>query len=159
VADDNFERTLTRIQQRIDGLSVNSPQIRAFMQKIGAKIVLRAKQNVVRWRAVDTGRLLNSLGYRIETTTNRIQLKVGTINTFIRYGRMTEFGGTFSPQQMRAMFAALHARGVDHKGGKHVMIENRMPPRPFLIPAFKAVKAEMGPALRALMASTTGDSP
>lgn len=124
------------------------------MTKIGANIVLKAKQNLVRWRAVDTGRLLNSLGFRVDKSLTTVRCQVGTINTMVKYGRMTEFGGTYSPRQMRAMFAALHARGVEKRQGKHVMVDNRLPPRPFLIPAYREVTRDMGRALRDLFAST-----
>lgn len=133
----DFERVVTRLLSKRDALKVDSSDVLALMTRIGISITTMAKQNVTRLRVVDTGRLLNSLGYAVTVDGDTIKTTVGTSN--IRYGRMQEFGGTYGPAQMRAMFAALRARGLDKRGGKHIMVGNRLPPRPYLQPAFEAV--------------------
>lgn len=143
----DFERSITRLMARRDALKVNSDAARRLMFRIGARITDLAKQNVVRLRVVDSGRLLNAIGFRIEETAETIKVIIGPSN--IRYGRMQEYGGTYGPAQMRAMFAAMHARGLDKHQSKHVMVGTRLPPRPYLQPAFEAGTRDIQRELRA----------
>lgn len=148
----SFELVITKLLRARDAIKVDSAQAQGFMFRLGARITEAAKREVVRQRVVDSGRLLSSLGFQVQTQGAQINLTVGTAG--IRYGRMQEFGGTYSPAQMRAMFASFRERGLGGRPGKHVMVGTRLPPRPYLGPAFTAMTQTIGADLRAFFRST-----
>lgn len=148
-----------RFNTRLAGYSADSPQIRRFLARVGAEIVDRARANMVSQRIGDTGRLRASLAFRIEegSAGAGATLVAGAFN--VKYAAIHEFGMHYTPQMIRAMFASLHARGLLGRPSKGVMIAGTLPPRPYLVPAFREATRELPAKLRdflRLEAATNG---
>lgn len=136
-----------RIQERLAKYDANSPEMRSFMARIGSDIVNRARANLIKNRTVDTGRLLNSMGFRMENDGDSLSVYAGAFN--IRYAKIHEFGKRYTPQMMRAMFASLKNRGLlGVRPGKNVMVGGYLPPRPYLVPAFRSTTQNFTAQLR-----------
>lgn len=138
MADANADRFVQRLASRIGAYSADSVAMKKFMTRVGADISSRAKSNLTRQRVVDTGRLLNSMGFRVEDEAGRegIALYVGAFG--VRYAAIHEFGMRYTPVMLRAMFASLNNRGVlGKRPGKNIMHSGVLPPRPYLVPAFR----------------------
>lgn len=130
------DRFIQRLASKIAAYGADSLAMQRFMARVGADVVSRARSNVTRQRIVDTGRLLNSLSFRIENGSGELALFVGAFN--VRYAAIHEFGMRYTPAMMRAMFASLKARGLlGKRPGKNVIQGGNLPPRPYLVPAFR----------------------
>jgi phage gpG-like protein len=113
-----------------------------FMTRLGSDIVNRARANIVNQRIVDTGRLLNSISFRMEANGETMTLYAGAFG--VRHAALHEFGMRYTPAMMRAMFASLHNRGLlGKRPGKGLLVGGVMPPRPYLRPAFAAATANL----------------
>lgn len=136
MGDANYDRFVQRLTSRLNAYSADSVQMKALMARVGADIVNRARNNIRNNRITDTGRLLNSISFRIETTSSSIDLYAGAFG--IRYAAAHEFGMRYTPVMMRAMFASLRNRGLlGKRPGKGVLVGGVLPPRPYLRPAFR----------------------
>ena len=125
-----------RIAQRMASFSPKDPKLKEAMLRIGFIVEAQAKLNIRRHGAIDTGRLFNSIRSEFYTKGTRVGIKVGSFG--VPYASMNEFGGTFSDQQRRAMFAALRDRGKLGPGkgvDKGVVQGGRFMARPYLRPA------------------------
>lgn len=125
---------VTRLAARFEPLRNDSPELYEAFNRIGLLVSAKAKMNVRRYGMIDTGRLINSLRHEVYKTQEGIGVKVGSFGT--PYAAIHEFGGPFTEQMRRAMFADLARRGRLKKGGgKGVIRGNYIPPRPYLMPA------------------------
>lgn len=130
------ELTTYRFVRVLESLSPDSPQLQGFMARIGADIVSRARANIVRNRIVDSGRLLNSIAFRMERGTEGLAVYAGAFG--VRHAAVHEFGMRYTPAMMRAMFASLNNRGLlGKRPGKGLLVGGVLPPRPYLRPAFR----------------------
>lgn len=131
----NTDVFVIRVTEAMAAYSANSPVMQRFMVRLGADIVARARSNIVRERIVDTGRLLNSISFRLESSADTLTLYAGAFG--VRHAALMEFGGRYTPAMMRAMFASLRNRGLlGKRPGKGLLVGGVLPPRPYLRPAF-----------------------
>jgi phage gpG-like protein len=138
---------VTRLAARFKPLRNDSPELYEAFERIGMLITAKAKMNVRRYGMIDTGRLINSLRYETYKTTDSLGMKVGSFGT--PYAAIHEFGGPFTEQMRRAMFADLGRRGRLKKGGgKGVIRNNYIPPRPYLMPAVNSSRGFIVSTLR-----------
>lgn len=140
-----------RLTEAMRGYSADSPVMRRFMAGIGADIVGRARGGIVRQRIVDTGRLLNSISFRLEAGANSLTVYAGAFG--VRHAALMEYGGRYTPAMMRAMFASLHNRGLlGKRPGKGLLVGGVLPPRPYLRPAFTDATENFAGRLRDYLA-------
>lgn len=144
----------TRIISRLENLKVPPEDLKAFLFLIGSRIASRTKQNIVNQRIVDTGRLLNSISWKVTDEGDTIKLEVGSYNTV--YAALHEFGMLYTPAMMRAMFASFKERGLQDRPGKGLMHNRYLPPRPYLSPAFHGETQSLAQQLRDFMRSRHG---
>lgn len=150
MADRNFERFLQRLSAKIDMYSADSTAMQSFMARVGADIVSRARANITRQRITDTGRLLNSISFRVERGASELSLYAGAFG--VRYAAAHEFGMRYTPVMMRAMFASLSHRGLlGKRPGKGILVGGVLPPRPYLRPAFRDATGNFSQQLRDYM--------
>lgn len=143
---DEFERFVTRVVHRLETIN-DVANARTFMAQVGADLVSKARSRVTRQRIVDTGRLLNSLAFRMEAGTNEVSVVAGAFG--VKYAAAHEFGMHYTPMMLRAMFASLNNRGLlGKRAGKGVMVGGTLPPRPFLRPAFREVSENFAAKFR-----------
>lgn len=140
-----------RIALRMQRYAPDDPKLKEAMLRIGFIIEAQAKLNIRRHGAVDTGRLMNSIRSEFYTRGTRVGIKVGSFG--IPYASMNEFGGTFSDQQRRAMFASLRDRGKLGPGkgvDKGVVQGGRFMARPYLRPAIMTHRSRIIDIIRGL---------
>ena len=146
---DNSKAVIQRIVFRLSRFKPGSPEIQRFATKLGTELVFRIKQNITRKRIVDAGRLLNSVGFRVRNEGEVLSVLAGTVH--IPYAAAHEFGVSYTPQMMRAMFASLRDRGLLGRPGKGILegsglYGRRLPARPYMRPALEDLKRDL-PAL------------
>lgn len=129
---------MARLQELRETANCDHPAVRGALTRAAMIVVAEAKMNLRRKRIVDQGRLLNSIRFQMVSNPNDTLGCIVEIGAFgVPYAAHHEFGGVYSPKQMRAMFASLRDRGklVKGKGGKGVMRGRYLPARPYLRPA------------------------
>lgn len=94
--------------------------------------------NLRRKGMIDTGRLINSVRYEIYTKGQSVGVNIGSFGT--PYAAIHEFGGEFTNEMRRAMFASLRDRGrlKSNYQPKGVIRDNYIQPRPYLRPAMRS---------------------
>lgn len=102
--------------------------------RIGNILKESARANLVSQDAVRTGILRSSVNYKLVTAPGVIKISFGSNKS---YAAMVEFGGTFTPAQIRAMFANFSRRGEPKRPSKGILRGNVYKSRPFLGPAIK----------------------
>jgi len=125
-----------RILKRVRVYEPGSPQLKEALLRIGFLVEAQTKINIRNQGIVDTGRLFNSIRSEYYRDGNRVGIRTGSFG--VPYARQHEFGGTFTNQQRRAMFADLRDRGKLGPGkgiDKGIVQGNRIIARPYLRPA------------------------
>lgn len=142
------QRFIVRLQERLAKYDASSPELQMFMARTGSEIVNIARANITKNRITDTGRLLNSIGFRMQAEGGgTLAVYAGAFN--IRYAAIHEFGMRYTPLMLRAMFASLRNRGLlDKRPGKGVMVGGVLPPRPYLVPAFRSATENFAMKMR-----------
>lgn len=131
------EDLVTRLAKRFEKLRAESPELFNALERIGMLVSAKAKLKVRGYGMIDTSRLIGSLRYEPYKMSNGIGMKVGSFG--VPYAAIHEFGGPFTEQMRRAMFADLARRGkLGRPGGKGVIRDNYIPPRPYLMPSVRS---------------------
>lgn len=151
----DFDPFIQRLLSRAAAYSADSDSMKRLMARVGSDIVNRARNNLRTQRVVDTGRLLNAMGFRIEARDKAISVVAGPFN--VRYAALQEFGGHYTPQMFRAMFASLKNRGIlGKRPGKGILQNGNLPARPYLVPAFRESTANFAQQIRDFTRATNG---
>jgi phage gpG-like protein len=135
----NAGELIKRIQARQKKASPGSPSLNEAFTRIALRVMSRAKLNIRRYGMIDTGRLTNSIRYEFYRRGNVQGIRIGSFG--VPYAAINEYGGTFTDQMRKAMFANLRERGRIGKGSANkapTIIGNRWLPRPYLKPALEA---------------------
>lgn len=138
----------------LDNVDPNSPVYKAALFRIGTLVRNYAIVELTSKGAVDTGYLRSRIAFRIETSKDVSRVIVGAWGA--RYARMVEYGGTFTQQQRKAMFASFHDLGKPKKQGKGVLRGLQYLARPFLGPAFEQTRGEVNTILKNLISKSAG---
>ena len=102
---------------------------------IGNLVKNQAVDNITASGAVDTGELRSKIQFIIEEGAGISRVVVGAFG--VKYARMVEFGGPFTDQMRKAMFATFRDRGKTPKPGKGIIGGGWYQARPFLGPAVR----------------------
>lgn len=141
-----------RIRAKMAKLEGGSQQTREALLRIGLLVEAEAKLNIRRKGIIDTGRLFNSIRHELyRRGPNITGVRIGSFG--VPYAAMHEFGGPFTSQQRRAMFASLRDRGKlgpVRQPGKGIIRGNTFTARPFLRPAVEKHKARIVDIIRSL---------
>ena len=137
----NFTSTAARFVKRLNKVSPDSPEFRAVLFRIGTLIRNEAVDNLTRSGAIDSGVLRSSISFDIQGNQNIQEVIVGAFG--VRYARMVEFGGAFTDQMRKAMFASFNNRGKPPKTGKGIIQGGRYQARPYLGPAVRDSQEEV----------------
>ena len=115
-----------------------SRELNEAFTRIGLKISADAKLNVRRLGKIDTGRLINSLRYEFFRKDQVQGVSIGSFG--VPYAAIHEFGGPFTDQMRKAMFASLARRGRlgAKKPGTPTIVGNQFLAKPYLRPALKS---------------------
>jgi phage gpG-like protein len=141
---------VSRLAARFEPLRRDSPHLYEAFTRIGMLVSAKAKMNVRRYGMIDTGRLVNSLRYQIHKTDSGLGVKIGSFG--VPYAAIHEFGGPFTEQMRRAMFAELARRGRRGQGkNKGVIRDNYIRKRPYLRPAVNSSRPFMVSILRKVL--------
>ena len=142
----NFNDRITVV---LDGLDPNSPAFRGALFRIGTTIRNQAVANITQSGAVDEGLLRASISFKIESSRDLSRVIVGAFG--IKYARMVEFGGAFTDQMRKAMFASFIERGKPKRPGKGVITSGQYKARPYLGPAVRQSSGEVKGILKDLI--------
>jgi hypothetical protein len=128
-----------RIEVSVDAIRSSTrlraeKSIRNAMFRAGILISNEIKVNLRNNGMIETGKLLQSIGFNIEGGGDDMTLTIGSFNN--AYAHINEFGSNNVTDRMRrAMFARMREEGVPRKPGKNVMIGNTFRGRPYMGPA------------------------
>jgi len=124
-----------RILMRVRKLNPDSLELRETLLRIGILLETEMKFNIRRKQIVDTGRLINSIRHELYQRGDTVGVRVGSFG--VPYAAQNEFGGPFTDNQRRAMFASLRRTGKLRRDrvSKGVIRGNTFSARPFLRPA------------------------
>lgn len=123
---------IERLRQRIAALSPDSPEMKTALTRIGTVLSSEAKLNIRRNRLIDTGRLVNSIHWKLFTGNDSVGVEVGSYG--VPYARVHEFGfrGIVQVPQHRRRAPS----GTVHSVRSHSRKAN-IQARPYLRPAIK----------------------
>ena len=152
-----------RILDRLKRFEPGSRQIKEALLRIGIMLQTQIKLNIRSRGLIDTGRLINSIKYKIYANSSTSKVEVGSYG--VPYAAIHEFGGDITPRNARFLtiplsdeFRGRSARDFDDLfvkkiGGKLFLVRNRkggglqfayvlrssvhIPPRPYMRPALK----------------------
>ena len=128
----------------------DTSNLREPLTRIGVQVQALAKLNIQRWGMIDTGTLLNSIRYEFFNTAKTAGVQIGSYG--VPYAAIHHFGGEFTAEMRKAMFASLKARGSKvTRPSKGFARKGRFPPRPFLTRALTQSRAMIIDTLRASM--------
>ena len=130
-----------RVRARLNRYAPDSPQIREALLRIGLLVEAEAKLTARRKGIIDTGRLINSIRHEIYQRGTKSGVTIGSFG--VPYAAMHEFGGPFTDQQRKAMFASLRDRGKlgpTRKAGKGIIQGSHFMARPYLAPSVEKHK-------------------
>lgn len=144
---------LAGLKARLIARSLNFKTTSDVFKRLLLKIGLITRNNIIlnirKNRIIDTGRLLNSIQFRVnqpdDTSAN---IEVGSYGVI--YAAIHEFGGPFTPSMRRAMFASLHRRFGDKipERNKGIVSGGRLRARPYLRPGLQQSRNAIYKALR-----------
>lgn len=139
-----------RIQERLAAFQPHDPRFRATMSRIGFLLETQIKENIRRKKIIDQGGLLNSIRFEIFQEGTRAGVRVGSFG--VPYAAIHEFGGQWTPQMRRAMFAKLRKSGrLKESRNKNVVQNSRIIARPYLRPAVEKHRTRVIQMLRDLL--------
>jgi phage gpG-like protein len=138
----SYENLKARLDLMRKNLDPNSPEFKQKMHRIGMLIESQTKFNIKAWGMIDSGRLLNSVGYRIEGN----ELIVGSFG--VPYAAINEFGGPVSKRQLAAMFASFRRSGKKSRESKGIIRNGMWKARPYLRPAITKLAPRIVDILR-----------
>lgn len=129
-------------------------KLREPLTRIALQVQALAKLNIQRWGMIDTGTLLNSIRYEFFSTAKSAGVEIGSYG--VPYAAIHHFGGAFTAEMRKAMFASLKARGSKvTRPSKGFAKKGRFPPRPFLTKALVQSRSMIIDTLRAAMKGAT----
>lgn len=138
-----------RLVQIVSSADPNSPKFKAALFRIGTLVRNRAVRKITERDAVDEGFLRGSIAFRIESNGDISTVTVGAFG--VKYARIVEFGGAFTDQMRKAMFASFRRQGKPKRPGKGVIKGGIYRARPWLGPAVKQSRGEVRGILRSLI--------
>lgn len=144
-----FPKSKGRLTVVLDGIDPNGQEYRAALFRIGSLMRNRAVAIITKEGAVDEGILRASISFKIESSSDISRLIVGAFG--IKYARMVEYGGAFTDQMRKAMFASFRDRGKPRKPGKGIISGGRYQARPFIGPAARQSLPEVKGILKDLI--------
>lgn len=137
------------ISEKVEKVTVPS-NLREPMIRIGLQISALAKLNIQRWGMIDTGRLLNSIRYELFQNGSNVGVEVGSYG--VPYAAILHFGGAFTDEMRKAMFASMKARKSKvSRPSKGFLKKGRFPQRPYLTKALVQSRAMVIDTLRNAM--------
>jgi len=116
--------------------------------RIGNILKESGRENLVASGAIRSGNLRSSVNYKIINSSDGFELFFGAK---ANYAAMVEFGGTFTPDQKRAMFANFSRRGQTKLPSKGILKGNVYRKRPFLGPAIRDNRARIRGIIKEFM--------
>lgn len=144
-----------KLQAKTSALAPESPVLKEALTRIGMYIATLAKIEARRQGIIDSGRLINSIRYEFFKQGTRTGILVGSFN--VKYAALHEFGGVFSDQMRRAMFASMRRTGRARPGAnKNVIQGNRFKARPYLRPSVLKSRTFVIDTLRAALTFAEG---
>lgn len=145
---------LSRMLNRMDAFSPNSPEYKRALFHVGTVVRNIAMENLTRQGAISSGQLRARMAFRIEGNADVQRVLIGAFG--VRYARMVEQGGAFTDAMRRAMFASFRERGLPPRQGKGVITGNRYRARPYLAPALRQARATIVKLLREALIQSKG---
>ena len=101
---------------------------------MGSLISNQAKMNIRNQGMIQTGKLLQSIGFRIDEESDGFNLVIGSFNN--AYAHIVEFGSNNITDRVRkAMFRQMKEDGFSNRPSKGVIQGNVYRGRPFMRPA------------------------
>lgn len=136
----NIAPLMKDISQRFERFATDSPQLHAALTQIAVLFQARARINIRRYGMIDTGRLINSIRYQFYKNGDNQGIEMGSYG--VPYAAIHEFGGAFTAQMRRAMFANLARMGRRRKNyqSKGVIRDNYIRARPYIRPALVSMR-------------------
>lgn len=146
----NADRVRTRILATMKRLSPDSQEARAALFRIGNLLRNYAMDELTASGAVDEGHLRGRLGFVVESSdvVSTVTLHTGGV----KYARIVDQGGPFTPAMRRAMFAAMRARGKGPKPSKGIVKGGHYRGRAYMGPAARRARPEILEEIRRLAA-------
>lgn len=136
-------RKSKRLTVLLDGVDPFHPQFRAALFQIGTTIRNKAVSIITREGAVDEGVLRASISFEIQANKGISRVIVGAFG--IKYARLVEYGGAFTDQMRKAMFASLRDQGKLNRKytPKGIIVGKRYRARPYIGPAVTQTRGEV----------------
>jgi len=129
------EILIQRLSRHAKEFQGDSKMIKAAMVEIGLLITNETKLNLRRKGIIDSGFLMNSIGFVLDGNERESSLKVGSFG--VPYAAIHEFGMNVTERMRRGMFATLRATGkLGKRPSKGILVGNKFLARPYLMPAF-----------------------
>lgn len=150
-----YDSLIARLSLQVSALAPESPQLKEALTRIGSYVAALAKVEARRQGIIDSGRLINSIRYEFFKSGTRTGILVGSFN--VKYAALHEFGGVFTDQMRKAMFAAMRRSGRARPGvTKNVIKGGHFRARPYLRPAILKSNAFTLDTLRAALSYANG---
>lgn len=145
----NSRNSRGRIVQIISDADPSSPRFKAALFRIGTLIRNRAVAKITEQGAVDEGFLRASIAFKIESSGDISTVTVGAFG--VKHARIVEFGGAFTDQMRKAMFASFRNQGKPKRPGKGIISGGFYRARPYLGPAVRQSRGEVKGILKSVM--------
>lgn len=129
-------------------------RFKSALFRIAFLLETEIKKNVQKKGIIDTGALLNSIGFQFFRDGELSGVKIGSFG--VPYATINEYGGTLSPAQVKEAFARMRQRrGKRNDRGKGILSINsdgsgKFKARPFLRPAVTTQRTRVVSILREL---------
>ncbi len=149
----DVDRLIKRLAKKRKEMEPNSLEMRTALTRIGTFMQAAIRQNIGRYKIIDSSRLLTSIKYELEQSGDKAILSVGSYG--VKYAAMNEFGGPMEPKQVIAMIIELRKKKKSQSKGKGIVTVNKdltgyWQPRPFMRGAFKQHKGFIIDMLRSV---------
>lgn len=132
---DEYIRKLQKKQERYKQ-PISDPVMRHTGVVIGETLKNTAKLTALRKGIKDSGNLINHIEYELKENSRGMQIILGVSGTV--YARINEYGGRFTENMRKAMFAKFAELNKKRRSGKednNVIIADTWRARPYLRPA------------------------
>ena len=128
------------------GISLDKSIERA-MFRIGSAVKNQIKTNIRNQGIVQSGRLFDSIDFKIEKKNGEWDLVMGAFDN--NYAHIVEFGSdNITDRVRRAMFARMREESIPKSPGKGIIEGQTYRERPFMRPAFDTQKGQILAFLR-----------
>lgn len=125
-----LEELERRLYERAKAYEPNSVTMTRALHRIGILLEGTIKRRIVERGLIDTGRLINSIAYRVDTIQDGGQVTVGSEGVI--YARIHEFGGIIRPNNPTGYLR------FQTKNGSWVTTKQvQIPARPYMRPSLQ----------------------